>query len=128
MKKIDPTVLKETRYIAAWTLVFSVLTQAVFLVIGKWNYTVLLGNVLSFALAIANFFLMGLTVQKAVLKPEKEAKAAMKVSQLYRTLMMLVGVVIGVVAPCFSTWTVVLPIFYPRIAIIFRPFFDRKSS
>ena len=46
-KKIDPTVLKETGYIAAWVLVFSALTQAIFLMIGKWDITVLLGNLLS---------------------------------------------------------------------------------
>ena len=127
MKKIDQTVLKETGYIASWTLVFSVLMQAVFLVIGKWSYTVLLGNVLSFALAVLNFFLMGLTVQSAVLKEEKEAKSAMKVSQLYRMLLMLIGIVVGVVLPVFNTWAVVIPIFFPRLAIIFRPFFDRKK-
>lgn len=128
MKKIDQTVLKETGYIASWTLIFSVLMQAIFLVIGKWNYTVLLGNVLSFALAVLNFFLMGLTVQSAVLKEQKEAKTAMKVSQLYRMLLMLIGVIVGVVLPVFNTWAVVIPIFFPRLAIIFRPFFDRKKG
>ena len=128
MKKIDQTVLKETGYIASWALIFSVLMQAIFLVIGKWNYTVLLGNVLSFALAVLNFFLMGLTVQSAVLKEQKEAKTAMKVSQLYRMLLMLIGVIVGVVLPVFNTWAVVIPIFFPRLAIIFRPFFDRKKG
>ena len=66
MKKIDETVLKETKYIAAWIFIFSVLMQAVFLVICEWNYTVLLGNILSAVFSVLNFFLMGLTVQKAL--------------------------------------------------------------
>lgn len=126
MKKIDPTVLKETKYIACWVLLLSAITQAVFLVIGQWDYTVLLGNLLSGGIGILNFFLLGLTVQKAVTKEEKEAKVAMKVSQLYRMLLLLIVVIIGVVLPCFSIWTVIIPLFFPRIAIAARPLFDKR--
>ena len=45
MKKINKVIWLETFYIAAWTLIFSMLMQAVFLVI-DWDYTVLLGNLL----------------------------------------------------------------------------------
>ena len=128
MKKIDATVIKETGYIALWVLVLSALTQSVFLVIGKWDYTVLLGNILSGAVAILNFFLMGITVQRALEKNEEDAKKSIKVSQLYRFLLLVVVVIIGVVLPCFSTWTVIIPMFFPRIAILFRPLFDKRKS
>ena len=128
MKKIDATVIKETGYIALWVLVLSALTQSVFLVIGKWDYTVLLGNLLSAAVTILNFFLMGITVQRALEKSEDDAKKSIKVSQLYRFLLLVVVVIIGVVLPCFSTWTVIIPIFFPRIAILFRPLFDKRKS
>ncbi len=128
MKKIDPTVLKETLYISAWVLILSVLTQAIFLIIGQWDYKVLLGNLLSGSVAILNFFLMGLTVQSAVTKEEKEARSAIKLSQLYRFLFVVIVVIIGIVAPCFSNWTVIIPIFFPRVALLFRPLFDKKRS
>ena len=126
MKRIDETVIKETKYIAAWVFLFSVLMQAVFLIIGKWNYTVLLGNLLSAAATVMNFFLLGITVQSALGKEEKEIKTAMKVSQIYRFLFLLVVLIIGVVLPCFSIWTVIIPLFFPRIAIAFRPLFDKQ--
>lgn len=128
MKKIDATVLRETLYISAWVLILSVLTQAIFLIIGQWDYKVLLGNLLSGSVAILNFFLMGLTVQSAVTKEEKEARSAIKLSQLYRFLFLIVIVIIGIVAPCFSNWTVIIPIFFPRVALLFRPLFDKKKS
>ena len=128
MKKIDATVIKETKYISLWVLVLSVLTQAVFLVIRQWDYTVILGNVLSGTAAILNFFLMGITVQKAMEKDEKAAKNSIKVSQLYRFLFLVVVVIIGVVLPCFSIWTVIIPMFFPRIAIAFRMLFNKKKS
>lgn len=128
MKKIDATVLRETLYISAWVLILSVLTQAIFLIIGQWDYKVLLGNLLSGSVAILNFFLMGLTVQSAVTKEEKEARSAIKLSQLYRFLFVVIVVIIGIVAPCFSNWTVIIPIFFPRVALLFRPLFDKKKS
>ena len=128
MKKIDATVLRETLYISAWVLILSVLTQAIFLIIGQWDYKALLGNLLSGSVAILNFFLMGLTVQSAVTKEEKEARSAIKLSQLYRFLFLIIIVIIGIVAPCFSNWTVIIPIFFPRVALLFRPLFDKKKS
>ncbi len=128
MKKIDSTVLKETTYIAAWVLIFSILLQAVFLVIGKWDYTVLLGNLLSGAFCVLNFLLMGITVQNALGKDEKDAKTAIKVSQLYRNLLLLIVAVIGVVLPVFNVWAVIVPLFFPRIAIALRPLFNKKQQ
>ena len=53
MSKIDETVKRESVYIAAFVGVLSVLMQAVFLVAGRWDYTVLCGNLLSAAAAVA---------------------------------------------------------------------------
>ena len=73
MKRIDPTVLKETIYISAFTLTASIAMQAVFLIAGQWDYTVLLGNILGIVAAVGNFLLMGLTVQAVLVREEKEA-------------------------------------------------------
>lgn len=128
MKKVDKTVLKETKYIAAFVLIFSVLMEAIFLIIGRWDYKVLLGNLLSGAAAVGNFFLMGLTVQVAVKKEEKNAKNMMKLSQSGRMLLLFAAAAIGVLAPCFNTWTSIIPLFFPRIAIAFRPLFLKREQ
>ena len=128
MKKIDQTVLKETGYIASWTLIFSVLMQAVYLVASLWSVKVLLGNLLGLVISVGNFFLLGLTVQKAVTKDEKEAKTVMKLSQTYRNLGIVVLVGLGIILDCFDTVAVILPVFFPRIAIVFRPLFDKKAD
>lgn len=126
MKKIDSTILKETLYIFAVTLIFSALMQSVFLVIGKWNYTILLGNLLGLCGGVGNFFLMGLTVQSALNKSEDDAKKLMKVSQSLRMLMLFVVAIVGHLAPCFSLIAVVIPLIFPRIAIALRPVFMKK--
>lgn len=126
MDKIDATVKKETLYIAMATIILSTLMQAIFLITGKWDYTVLLGNLLGAVAAIGNFFVMGLGVQKALGKDEKEAKSVMKLSQTVRMLVLFVIAMVGYLVPVFNTLAVVLPYIFPRLAITLRPFFMKK--
>jgi hypothetical protein len=128
LTKIDKTVRRESIYILVWVLILSLCMQAVILIIRKWDYSCLLGNLLSAAAASANFFVMGLTVQKAVDREEKQAANLMKLSQTLRNMALLLVAVIGVVLPVFNMWTVIIPLFFPRIAIMIRPFFDKKTS
>ena len=91
MKKIDPTVLKETGYIAAMVFIFSLALQSVFLIIGKWDYTVLTGNLLGFVAAVGNFFLMGLSVQSSLGKEEKDIEELVKMAWNTVSLNSIVG-------------------------------------
>lgn len=127
VKKIDPTVLKETGYIATMVFIFSLLLQSVFLIIGKWDYTVLTGNLLGFVAAVGNFFLMGLSVQSSLNKDEKDAKSLMKLSQSLRLLLIFIIVLVGYLVPVFSTIAVIIPLLFPRIAVALRPVFMKKK-
>lgn len=118
--KVDPTVMKETRYIALMVLILSALMQAVYLVIGQWNYTVLLGNLYGAVVAVGNFFLMGLTVQHCLTMEPDEAKKRMKLSQQGRMLMLLVFCVIGGALPFLDTIAVLIPQLFPRVGVTIR--------
>lgn len=124
MIKIDDAVRKETKYIAFWVLVFSAVMQLAFFFSDHWDFTVLWGNLLSGVAVVANFFLMGLTIQKALEKEEKDARNFMKLSQTYRFLFLVAVVAIG--AGFFSLWAAIIPVFFPRVAILIRPLFDKK--
>lgn len=126
MLKVDKTVRRETLYIAAAAILLSVVMEAVFLIIGQWNYTVILGNLLGLLTAVANFFLMGLSVQKAVNSGEEQAPGIMKFSQTMRTLMLFAVVALSAILKCFNLWAAIIPLFFPRIAIAFRPLFNKK--
>ncbi len=128
MIKADSVVKKETKYIAYFSVVLSMLMQAVFLLLRKWNYTVILGNLLSLAIAILNFYFMGLSVQKAVDMEQNDAAKLMRASQGIRNLAVFVAAVIGVVLPYFNTVAVILPIFFPRAAVAFRPLVKEKEK
>ncbi len=129
MKPLDPTVKRETMYVAAVVLILSVLLQAVFLVIGQWNLTVLWGNLLSASASILNFLLLGITVQNAVVKEEKEAKSLVKASQSLRLVFLLVVAVIGAALPAvFNLWAVLIPLLFTRVAVMLHPLFNRSDK
>ena len=121
MKKIDATVLRETRYIAMVTIILSALMEAVFLVIGAWNLSVLLGNIWGVIGAVCNFLLMGITVQNALQKEEKDAKTLVKFSQTARMFFLLAFAMVGYFVPLFHLVAVVIPFLFPRIAVSLRP-------
>ena len=126
--KVDACVKKETGYISLCVLILSALMQSIFLIAHRWDYTVLLGNLLGAAAAIANFFFMGLAVQQSLDKEAKDASAGMKASGALRNVGLFVIAALGVSLSCFNTIAVLLPLFFPRLAIAVRPFFMKQAK
>lgn len=127
-EKIDPTVRQETLFIAACVAVLTVLMEAVFLLTGFWDMTVLWGGLLGAFAAILNFFLMGLTVQKAVLKEEKDAKNLMRASQSLRLIMLLGFCAVGATVPAFNLMATLIPLLFPRMGVFLRGFMLKKRG
>ena len=122
MKKLDPTVIKETLYVLGYSLIFSGIMQIAFIVTDHWNYTVILGNILGVVAAVGNFLLMGITIQNAVEKEEKDARSLMKVSQSMRMVMLFVVALIAYLVPVFNVLAAVIPYLFPRVAVMIRSF------
>ncbi len=129
MSGMDPAVKKETGYIAVWVLLLSVIMEAVFLVIRKWDWPVLWGNLGGAGIAVGSFFLLAYTVGKAVSsgKPDEAAKRV-KASAGLRLIGAgaLCALLIGVAHT--NVYATVIPLLFPRIGIMFRPAVDRKRG
>ncbi len=125
MKKIDTAVKTETIYIASVSAILSLLMQSVFLIIGKWDYTVLLGNIYGWLATVGNFLLMGLNIQSSLEKDPDDAKKQIKASQSLRLLMLFVCAIIGYIIPVFNIISVIIPYLFPRFAIALRPLFKK---
>jgi len=126
---LDPAVKKETLYTAVWVLVLSLLTQAVFLILGKWDLSVLLRNLGGAAVAIGSYFLLAVTVSKAVekAKPE-EAALRIKASAGLRLAGSALLCVLLVAVFKTNVYATLIPLLFPRIGLAFRPAVDRKRG
>ncbi|MDO4286205.1 MAG: ATP synthase subunit I [Eubacteriales bacterium] len=129
--KIEPAVKSESKRIAIGVLAMSVIMEIVFVVLGKFDYTVLLGNLLGGGWAILNFFIMALAVQKSVKKElPQEAKLVLQNSYTKRLLCLVGILLIGIKVEYFNWIAVIVPLFFPRItiAIVKLPIFQRKEE
>lgn len=128
MRGVDPIVKRETEYIVVGMLVLGALMQAAFVVIGRWDVSVLRGNALSAAALVGNFFAMALAVQKAVTQEKKQAKRIMQLSNAVRMLAMSALLAVGVLLPAFNTWAVVIPFAFPHLIVAARSALDRAKT
>ncbi len=130
MSEMDPAVRKETGYILLWVILLSVIMEAVFLILGQWDFLkVLVGNLGGAAAAVGSFFLLAVTVSKAVFsgKPEEAAKRV-KASAGLRLIGMggICALLIGVLHT--NVYATVIPLLFPRIGLMFRPLIDKKRG
>ena len=130
---MDPAVRKETGYIAVWVILLSLVMEAVFLLLGKWDLSVLFGNLGGAAIAVGNFFLMALIATRAVNralekgKPE-EAAARVKATAMARLLGSVLLCVVLIAVFKTNVYATLIPMLFPRIGIAFRPMIDRKRG
>ena len=127
MLKADKVVCDETKYIAVFCIALGIVMQIVFVAFSRWDYTVLLGNLLSLFVSVSNFYLMGISVQKALGMDASRAGNVMKASQGLRNIGIFIFAMIGVLLPWFNTVAVIVPLFFPRIAVSLRPMFNKKE-
>ncbi len=131
--KVDKVVKKETINIAIGILICSVITQFIFLIIGRYSLGVLLGSVYGGAVVLLNFFLMGLTVQNATkIADQKEAKKRIQFSysmrQLGLFLLIGAGMYIATTSGVFHWFPILISIIYPRIIIAAETMYEKKME
>lgn len=154
--KLQPAVRKETSRIALGTIILAVLMVVVFILLGKFDHTVIWGALLGSAAAIGNFFLLALSVQMAAEKmngvqfpsyeeaeagleedeeipapvsPElQQAKRSMQLSYSGRLFLLAIVGVLGLTLPCFHAVATVVPFLFPRIVIFFHGLINKKEA
>ncbi len=127
--KIQKAVRDETAHIALGVLVLSLVMQGIFLVLGQWDYTVVLGNLLGGGYAILNFFVLGLTVQKVAGDgDEKRGKNLMQFSYSARMFVTMMVALLGMMAPVFHWVAVVAPLLFPRVTIFVMGLMGNKNG
>lgn len=123
--KPQKAVWVETGHIAIGTGILTAIMAAVFAIIGRFDWMVLLGAAIGFVTAVGNFFFMAFTVQKIThgLDPEeadamKQAKLKMKLS--YNRRLILMGVIlVAAIKLLDAHWiTCLLPLLFPRMTIL----------
>lgn len=134
LDNVQPAVKKETKRIIKITIVGLILMWILFAVLHfampdkvPLDYTVFLGGIGGGAVAVLNFFLMGLAVQKAAsASDEGTARMKLKASYSQRFLMQILWVILAIVAPCFHFVAGISPLLFPGTGIKIMGIFHNK--
>ncbi len=122
---IQPAIKTETKKVAISTLIGVLLMWIVFAALHfampekvPFDYTVILAGIGGGIIAILNFFMMGLTVQKVVSDTDEDrAKMRMKSSYAQRMMLQMLWGVAVIIAPCFQFVAGIVPLLFPSIGI-----------
>lgn len=134
LDNMQPAVKKETKRVVKITAVGLILMWILFAVLHftmpdkvPLDYTVFLGGIGGGAVAVLNFFLMGLAVQKAAsASDEGTARMKLKASYSQRFLMQILWVILAIVAPCFHFVAGIAPLLFPGTGIKIMGIFHNK--
>ena len=134
LENVQPAVKKETKRVVKITAVGLILMWILFAVLHfampdkvPLDYTVFLGGIGGGAVAVLNFFLMGLAVQKAAsASDEGTARMKLKASYSQRFLMQILWVILAIVAPCFHFVAGIAPLLFPGTGIKLMGIFHNK--
>lgn len=114
--KVSSEVSKETMHISIGVLIGDALMLLAFFALKKLDHTVLLGALLGSVAAVGNFFIMGLSIQKAMNDPDN-AKRLVQRSYALRMIAMVAIMIVGFVLPWFHKVAVVVPVLLPGLTI-----------
>lgn len=135
LENIQPAVKKETKRVIVITLLGLFLMWILFAALHfimpdkvPLDYTVFLGGIAGGCVAVLNFFLMGLAVQKAA-AAEDEGTARMKIKASYsqRFMMQVFWVIIAIIALCFHFVAGIAPLLFPGTGIKIVGIFHNKN-
>ena len=127
LENVQPAVKKETKRVVMITGAGLILMWILFAILHytmpdkvPFDYTVILGGIGGGMIAVLNFFLMGLAVQKAAsATDEGTARMKLKASYSQRFMMMILWVIAAIVAPCFQFVAGIAPLLFPGTGLKF---------
>ena len=126
--KLTAVVAENLKKITVLNLVLTVVENIVFLAVGYWNVQVLAGSALGWAVSVLNFYLLGISVQKAMDKEPKAAQAYMQKTYNGRMLIETVAIVAAFILPYFNGFAAVIPFIFTRISIMIIQKFDKNND
>lgn len=135
LENVQPAVKKETKRVVMITGAGLILMWILFAILHftmpdkvPFDYTVILGGIGGGVIAVLNFFLMGLAVQKAAsATDEGTARMKLKASYSQRFMMMILWVIVAIVVPCFQFVAGIAPLLFPGTGLKFVGIFHKAN-
>lgn len=123
--KLTGEVKKQVKNIALYNLALTAILNVVFFALQNWDYTVLLGSLFGYIVSVVNFLFLGISIQKAMDKEQKQAQTYMQSTYMGRMAFTAVMVVIAMNLPFFNWLSAAIPLVFTRISIMAMNFIKK---
>ena len=121
---MSDVVKKEAGYIAAGTILLSAIVQIVWAIVYTYDSSVFIGGLWGGTVAILNFVLMGIAVQKVANETDQmSAKRRMQASYQFRMMLIIFTTVLAVIIPGVNWMMAAISLFFPRLTSLVMPLF-----
>lgn len=125
--KITPAVTENLKKIAVLNLALVAVENLVFFIAGYWTLQVLVGSLYGYGISILSFTLLGISVQKAMDKEQKQAQMYMQSTYTGRMVLTAVLIVIVMVTNFANWFSAVIPLTFTRISIMLINFKKKEE-
>lgn len=129
--KLQSASIKEIKRISVGSVICLTLMIAAFFLlsrfgIGSFDYRVIISGVIGTLVAVCNFTLLCLTIQKAAgMEDQKQMKARFQVSYNARLILQAAWLVIAFLVSWLHTLAAAIPLLFPTVTIYYLQMKDR---
>ncbi len=128
MAKMEPAAAKEFERVTKINIVLTVIENIAFFLLGKWDYTVLIGSLWGLVLTSIFFYQICINIPKALEMDPDIAAKHVKSGQVERLLILGIGIVAAFKLDFINRWAAIIPLLFTRIAIMIINFKGEEEN
>lgn len=118
MVGMHPVGMKHFVKVTKFNAVLTAVENVVFLLLSKWDFTVLIGSLWGLLMTSLYFYLICVSVPRALNNEDPNvARKHIQATYIERMLIVVLGVVIAFKVPFIHSWAAVIPLLFTRISI-----------
>lgn len=118
MVGMHPVGMKHFVKVTKFNVVLTAVENVVFLLLGKWDFTVLIGSLWGLLMTSLYFYLICVSVPRALNNEDPNvARKHIQATYIERMLVVILGVVIAFKVSFIHSWAAVIPLLFTRISI-----------
>ncbi len=125
-------VLRETAWLAVGTAVCTAVMIGFFVLLQKFDLTVLWGGLIGWAVTVGNFFFLAITAsiasERALNQDVEGGKKLVKTSQFFRFISIGAILVLCAWSKQFNIIALVVPLLFERPVLLITEFFKKKGD
>ncbi len=124
----EPSLKRDLKDIGISNFILNIVQNIVFLILGYWDFSVLLGSLWGYMLTMIMLFMLAKSVEKAVDKDPKQSGMYMQSTYIARAVVMAVGVYLAIQINSINWISTCIALVFTKVSIMIITYIRRKEK